>query len=257
MTAQPQGYLQHPNAAPQPAPSPAPPKRSGCARGCLYGCLTFVILLIAGSVGLYFAVPYLGRKLVAAYTDTKPADIPKIEANEKEVAKINQRVERFQQALDAAKAPDTLTLSADDINRLIASDPGWRKSGGNFYVTIDGDRIAAQFSIPFDELAKSDGDRRHLERFGLKGRYLNARGAIKVALRDGALVVNLDSAEVKGKAIPELVMRELRQKNLAEDLPRKNPELAEQIRKLDTIEVKDGQLILRSKGAEETPPPAP
>ena len=229
--------------------------KSGCRNCCLFGCLGMIILTVVASVAAYFYIPHYVRRLRDQYTDTEPMALPQVETTEAEVARIRKRLDDFGKTVEDPKAPGVLVLTAEDINKLIAKDPGWQKSKVKCYVTIDGDQITGQFSVPFDAVATTEEERQTLEKFGLKGRYLNASGTIKARLQHGVLVVTLEKATVKGKPIPEYIMAELRKKNLAEDLPRQNPDAAKALAKLDSIEVKDGKIFIKSKAAAAGEPP--
>lgn len=235
----------------------APEKKSGCGKCCLVSCLGVIVLTVVSVVAAVVLVPRYVRSLREKYTDTEPMALPEVQATEQEVARIKRRLDDFGKAVETPGAPATLVLTADDINKLIANDPQWQKSPVRCYVTIEGDKITGQFSISFDGMAKSEDDRKLLEKLGLAGRYLNASGTIKVSLENGVLVVILDQATVRGNPVPGFIMSKLRQKNLAEDLPRQNPDLAEALQKLESIEVKDGRIIIRSKGGGTQDPGAP
>ena len=108
------------------------------------------------------------------------------------------------------------------------------------HVDVEGDKVKGQVSFP-------------LEGIGLpafKGRYLNGKATLKVSLEDGFLRVTLDALEVKGKPVPATFIDQLRTKNLAEDASR-NPENAEAIRKLESIQVKDGKVIIKARARED------
>ena len=77
-----------------------------------------------------------------------------------------------------------------------------------------------------------------------KGRYLNGEADLKASLQDGVLIVTLDSIEVNGQSPPEQMMTTLRQQNLAKDAY-KDPKAAELFRKLESLEIDDGKIILK------------
>ena len=88
-----------------------------------------------------------------------------------------------------------------------------------------------------------------------KGRYLNGEADLKASLKDGVLIVTLDSIEVNGKKPPDEIMNEMRKQNLAKDAY-KDAKNAEMIRKLESLEVKDGKIILKVR-AKTARSPAP
>ena len=150
---------------------------------------------------------------------------------------LHARVDAFREALDSGKPTEPLVLDSDDINVLIADNPDLRDK---VHVDLEGDKVKGQVSFP-------------LEGIGLpafKGRYLNGKATLKVSLEDGFLRVTLDALEVKGKPVPATFIDQLRTKNLAEDVSR-NPENAEAIRKLESIQVEDGKVIIKARARED------
>ncbi len=80
----------------------------------------------------------------------------------------------------------------------------------------------------------------------VKGRYLNGAASFKASLENGVLIVTAHSIEVKGKPLPEPFMSQLRNENLAKDAYR-DPKNAESLRKIESIEVKDGKLTIKPR----------
>ncbi len=78
----------------------------------------------------------------------------------------------------------------------------------------------------------------------LKGRYLNGQADLKASLFDGELIVHLDALEVNGKKVPDEFMTELRKQNIAKDAA-KDKKFAEMLRKVESLEIKDGKIILK------------
>src|SRR5262249_25496794 len=110
-------------------------------------------------------------------------------------------------------------------------------------------KLKGQVSIPLDALAK-------VPLLGmLKGRYLNGEADLKASLEDGVLIVNLDSFEVNGQSPPEPMMTELRQRNLAEELLNNpnEPAAAELFRKIESLEINDGKIILKVRAKAGAP----
>jgi hypothetical protein len=110
------------------------------------------------------------------------------------------------------------------------------------FVRVEGDKLKAQISMPLDKL-----------KIGmLKGRYLNGEAELKASLRDGILVVTLETLEVNGKRPPENFMEGLRKQNLAKDAY-DNPKNAEMIRRFESLEIRDGTIILKPRIHAKTP----
>lgn len=216
-----------------------PPKKRGCL---FYGCLTLIFVGLLGVVLTYLGYRYAMNtvsKLVNEYTDTTPALIEKVEISQPQLAELRQRVATFGEALDSQKTVRELALSADDINALLAHDPAYKEFQGKFFVVIDGDRVKGKLSLPLEDLGP----------LKLKGRYLNGEAGFKVSLVNGVLLVTLETVEVKGKALPGPIFAELKKQNLAQDILQ-NPKNAEMVQKFDSIQVKDGMVILKNKVKE-------
>jgi len=209
----------------------APVKKRGCF---FYGCITAIVLAVVGALviglGTYFGARYLINKAMP-YTDDAPTPLPPVEMAEADRASVRERFQAFRSAIDTDTPTEPLVLTADEINALIEENEEMK---GRVHVDLEGDKIRGQVSIPLDAVP------------GFKGRYLNGVGVLKVGLFNGVLVVTADSLEVKGKPVPEEFMTSLRQRNLAESATR-DPDNAEQIRKLESVEVKDGKLIITPK----------
>ena len=214
-----------------------PPSQRGCF---FYGCLFAIILTLLAVVGGGIAAFMLYRYAVNSalpYTDTAPTPLPKVEMPPEQSKELHARVDAFREALDSGKPSEPLVLDSDDINVLIADNPEMRDK---VHVDLEGDKVNGQVSIP-------------LEGIGLpafKGRYLNGKATLKVSLEDGFLRVTVDALEVKGKPVPASFIDQLRSKNLAEDIGR-NPENAEAIRKLESIKVVDGKVILKARARDD------
>lgn len=216
-----------------------PEPRSG--HGCFfYGCITLIVVVVLGLVGIG-VVFYMGYRYVMnqilPYTSTAPVALPQVNAPPEKAEEIKSRWKTFTEDLKAGKPTEPLVLSAEDINALIQQDPNFQ---GHVYVTIEDGKLKGQLSVPLDKL--------HIP--GLSGRYLNGTGEFKVSMKNGVLIITLDSLSANGKSPPPQVMEGLRQTNWAEDLYKK-PENAEAVRNLESVEIKDGKLILKARPKEE------
>jgi hypothetical protein len=223
-----------------------PPKQRGCL---FYGCLTLgivgLVMIIAGVVALYFAKRTVSG-WINEYTDTAPASVPQTEYSSAQLQALRERLTVFKEAMDKRGPPAELLLTADDLNALVAAD---KDLTGKVFVQITDDKIRGNISLPLDNLGP----------LKLKGRYLNGSGAFKVTLENGFLDVTLDSLEVKGKSLPKPLLKELKKQNLAKDATR-DPDARATIEKLDSLQINDGKVILRSSGKtpqtqERAPPP--
>ncbi len=221
--------------------TPEPPQALPKQRGCFfYGCIIATILALLMAI-------VLGVGALFRVSPTQPVGGPvhlhhAARASQGRHAAgaapaLKDRIEAFRNAVDAGTPTEPLVLSSDDLNALIDEDDDLK---GKIHVRIEGDEVKGQVSIPLERLGPGM----------MRGRYLNGEADLKASLSDGVLIVTLDSIEVNGKRPPDEIMKGIREQNLAKDAY-KNEKHAKMIRKLESLEVKDGKIILRvrAKGA--------
>jgi hypothetical protein len=210
----------------------APKPRRGCF---FYGCITGAVLLVL-LLGLLLAGLHYVKRLVNRYTDTKPMELPTLQMSQAEMLQVKERFEAFEQAVREHRATKPLTLSADDINALIASGGDQQSLKGKVYVSLDGDQLKGEVSVPLQEVGLNM----------LKGRYLNGSATFNLSFQNGTLSVTPQGIQVKGEPLPEVYLREIRKQNLAVALTN-NPEAAAVLRGLEEITLKDGKLVIAPK----------
>jgi hypothetical protein len=227
-----------------------PPRQRGCFfYGCLFSAVGAVLIMVAVGALSYIAFRGIGQ-LVQQYSATEPVALPKVEIREEDLRTLEERVKEFRKALDDGTPTAPLILSGADLNALIESNDTFR---GKIYVSIDDTKIKGKVSWPLEEFAVGP-----LVSM-LTGRYLNGEAELTVSLKDGVLMVLVDSIEVNGKRPPENVLQQIRQQNLAKNAY-ENPKNAEQIRKIESIEVKGGTVIITARqgqGAKAGPTTLP
>lgn len=205
-------------------------------RGCLfYGCISGVVLLVLMLVALFLGVHYV-KKLINRYTDTKPMELPTVQMSAADVDKLKQRVEVFKKAIQEQKATSPLILSADDINALIATGSERDALKGKFYVSLVGEQLKGEVSLPLHEIGLPL----------LKGRYLNGSASFDLAFRNGALFVTPRSVLVKGNPLPERFMKDFRKENLAAGFTNE-PDTETVLKGLQDIQIKDNKLLVVPK----------
>ncbi len=214
-----------------PTMSTPPPKRRGCL---FYGCLTCIVLALITVLLAVVAVRAVKNKIYA-YTDAQPMQLPKVEMSDSEYDSLKQRVATFGDAMEQGKSVEPLVLAERDINALLAKAPNTKELADKVYVSMNGDQVKGQVSIPLSGLGWLG-----------KGRYLNGEATFNVSLENGVLLVTAQEVKVKGKPLPETFMKQLRQENLAKEAY-KNPKNAEAIRKLDSIQVEDSRAIIKAR----------
>lgn len=219
---------------PPPLPPPAAPVRPA-RRGCLfYGCLSVVVFALLLLLGTSLTFFYF-KRWIWSYTDPTPTVIEKVELPRAKMDALQRRLTDFKQALDSGQTAAELVLTADEINALINEQPGLR---GRLLVRIDNNRITGEGSYPLPNLGP----------FKLKGRYLNGTATFRITLDNGQCDVRIQDATVKSKPLPAVFMRELRRQNLAENIEN-DPSISTNVAKFESIQVNNGQVVLRTKGA--------
>lgn len=215
--------------------STGPAKQRGCF---FYGCLSLAILALVVAlfigVGLYFAKRTMDH-VVSNFTETTPAKIEEVAYTEPRMRELRSRVGVFQQGLDKGGDAVELVLAADDLNAFIADTPQWR---GRVFVRIEDDQVKGQVSVPLPDIGP----------LKLKGRYLNGAAAFRVGLDNGRLDVRLAQVTVKDKPLPAVILNELTKRNLADEV-NADPVAGGVVGKLESVDVRDGKVVIRSKPA--------
>jgi hypothetical protein len=213
---------------------PPPQKGMGCfARGCLILLVLGIILGIACMAGVYWGWRHHSAIVRGFYWATKThviadshREVPSYEPPPGEVEDVKTRWRTFESAVDRSE-PAEIELTANDLNDLIASD---RHLRGNMFVTIEGNRLRAQTSIPLQEYVQQ------------RGYYLNADIEIEFSGAQSLDRPRLNSIVINGHPLPVDVLdwkfesRPLRD-HLAEFRTNNN---------IGSIEIRDGKVILRS-----------
>jgi hypothetical protein len=211
--------------------NPASPRR-----GCFfYGCLTGVVCLVAILLALLLGLHQF-RKMVNWYTDSKPLELPPATLSPQQFQQVQDRMDRFQDAIRGGRHAEPLALTAEEINALITQDPRFQMAKDKLRVVIQQDQLQARVSVPMEELG--------LGMF--KGRYLNGEGELALSLDNGILRITPQTLRVKGRPLPTIYMDRIRVQNLAEPL-NQNPRSSVALNRLAAIEVKNGQLVLVPK----------
>ena len=206
-----------------------PPKKRGCF---FYGCLAVIIFSLAASLLAYLGYRSL-RNSLARFLDTAPVPIETVEISPAERDGLQQRLAVFKEAMDGQKIPRELTLTARDLNALIAQTPELK---GKVFAMIDNGRIKGRISLPLEDLGP----------LKLKGKYLNGAATFKASLEDGTLNVTIEQVEVKGQPLPAWILSKVRAQNLAQAL-QSDPRSARTIQKLESLRVVNDVVVLKNR----------
>lgn len=224
---------------PEPFNPAAEPPKAG--HGCFfYGCITAIVLavllLIALGLGSYFGYQaYL--RLVNQYTSPTPVTLPKVEIPQEERKALIDRIEAFKKALDEGEETEPLILTGDELNVWIAEKS---EMEDRVYFVLEGDKLKGQISFPLGETGLP----------GVKGRYLNGQATFRASLQDGKLDVRAEAIEVNGKPLSQQLLTSLGSTNLAEDAF-KEPENARVLNQLESLQIKDGKLVITAKPVKD------
>ena len=210
------------------------PRRSFLFYGCLAGLVLMLMVVFGGLFGLYYA-----KKMFRDFTDTQPMALPQVQMSRAQIDQLEQRIETFRQTVRNGKPTPPLTLTSDEINALIANDPDFGALKNELYVTMSGDSVKGQLSVPMDSVG--------LPLF--KGRFLNGTGTFNVSLHNGRIRLSTMSFEVKGKPVPEVYMEQIRKNNLAEGV-NSDARAAAALDRLQEIKVQDGKLVVIPKAKQ-------
>ena len=214
------------------------PTPASKGRGCFfYGCLTSVVLLLLAGLLVFLGVQFV-RNRINAYTDAEPLKMPKVEMTDAEFQLLEGRMKSFANALEQGKAIEPLSLNERDLNALITRSANTKELADKVHVSLNGNEVKGLVSLPLSGLGWLG-----------KGRYLNGNATFKVSLENGVLIVTAEQIQVKGLPIPESFMSKLRQENLAKEAY-KDPKNAEAIRKIESLQVEDSEVIVKARPAQ-------
>lgn len=205
---------------------PPPQSGSGCfAKGCLILVIFFIVLSLAFVGGTIFAVRYLRT----SYFPQTRVEVPAATATEEEQQLARAHWYSFERAA-RAHTPAHIEMTAAELNALIAAEPDLR---GKAFVTIDDNVARLQVSIPLDQVP------------WLRGHYVNGECTVQSAVSGSPIDARITSITINGKAVSEEALTwrgPWSFRRYVEDWTEKNY--------LKTFEVRDGKVILESRGSE-------
>jgi len=198
-------------------------------KGCLFwGCGGFLVLAVLFLGGAGYLL-YMLRDL----TSDAPVPIPVKEVKAGEYESVRKEIGGFEKAVEEDR-PAKLELSADDLNTMIAKDPGLKELSGSAFVTIEDGQVALDLSLPLDRFK--------VKVPGIEGRYLNGRFIVEMSMEDGKVSIVPVSAVVKEKPLPGWVLREI-QKNVLDRMVG-DPKFLEAAKKAKSLKVEGDKVIV-------------
>jgi hypothetical protein len=210
-----------------------PKKKQGL--GCFgIGCLIVVIVFVLIIAGLGAAWFYTVSK-VKPYTADTAAQVPVESVPPQQYEEIRRRVANF-----AGSAPGTravLTLTAQDVNALIAQSPEWNGAKGKIYVRIPEDHVALLGSVPLDKVP------------GFGGRYLNGGIYFRPSVNNGLLEARILKITAETDPLSEQLTKQLAPsvaRNITTQFERDSV-LGPAIRRADSLTVAGGKLTFSAQ----------
>ncbi|MBN1676589.1 MAG: hypothetical protein JXR37_36435 [Kiritimatiellae bacterium] len=206
-----------------PPPNDEPERQKRGKAGCIWGCLIVATIVLVTLAAAFMLVRY-----VKGYISDQPAAVPVVKLSPAKMADLDRRLAAFRQAIADDKSA-RLLLSRDDINAKISSS-GMLRAGSKAYVSIEGEQLSAQISLPLD-------------RFRIPGQYLNGQAKIHVSLDEGSLIVRAEEVLVHGKPLPDRLAKAVQEWNLAAVMM-EDAEFTNALAKIAKITVRDGKVLV-------------
>jgi hypothetical protein len=243
-------------STPPPPPSSAPSKKAGL--GCLgCGCIFLVVifLLIGGLIG---GTGYLVYKAYEAASSETAADIPPANTDQQLTSSAQHKIADFAHDVKDHQAA-TITLSADELNALIANNPDAVKNNVHIFLSMKESEGRIQASIPTSAFGHGISD----------GRYLNVDSSFEVhfdqetnsimfdfhTLHAGKLtLIGTPAADDQnGSPMPEAFTRSFAQSfgpsfsNAFNTGLKKSPDAENLLNQTKSVEIKNGQLEISTQ----------
>lgn len=196
----------------------------GCfGKGCLILVAFCLVLCVAFVGGTFLAVRYLRT----SYFVSSQAPLPATTATQEEQRLAKAKWDEFERGARAHEAR-RIEMTADELNALIASEPNLR---GKAYVAIDDDTARLKVSMSLDEIKM------------LRGRYMNAECAVESAPDGDPSQARFTEILMNGKPLGPDVLNWRGPWGF-----RRYVEEWTSRGKIKTFEIRDGKVILESRG---------
>ncbi len=208
-------------------------RSSGC--GCLGGgcAMAIVIFLLLG--GAVFWGAWSTFNGIKSMTVTQAKPIPASNATEADAQAALEKVKAFNTTF-AAGQEAKISLSANELNALIARYEPWSALRGRVYTTIEGDKIAAQVSLPLNQIRL------------FQDRFFNGEVSMTFITEKGKPRPNVVTVRTGDVEFPRWAMRYITSKSFVESLG--VPSISEDDSigsNLTGLEIKDNQIIVRAR----------
>lgn len=243
--------------APSPAPQDAP-------RSPFAGCLILIVMAVVVLV-LIASAGYSVKKQTDAYKtfteeEAKPAPIADLTNHEPELNSLMNRLRHFDHEIKNKRAAE-IALSPQDINFAFAHFEVFKNFRGQLsFDKITDSEISGIIHYPFRSTSELPEFVRGPLNIEARDNNLNGTFTGTPLLTDGKLILNMTKIDSSVGEVPEewfagisrfLISGELEQK--LEDDPENPPVLLTKLKKLTSLTLKDGNLVL-GFSPDATPP---
>ena len=201
----------------------------------LIGCISLAVVTLVALILVGVGIGYLVKK-GKTYTAEAPVELPEYETKEGECDELEARFAAFE------KDGGTLTLTADELNAAIVCNPDMEILKGKAWIKIEEGQLVVDGSFPLNAVP------------GFRDRYFNGALALSVHKEAGNLQIFVTDIDIEGHVLPEAFIKGFSGQNMANEL-KDSPELDAFMNELDSIEVKDGHLIMTKGSSQKQPAP--
>ena len=185
-------------------------------------------------------VPPIIQGTVESYTSTAPMTIVTEKLPEVDQEELDERVERFADAIEDGETPEPLILSGDDLNTLLQKLWEDEAIPGEMALSIEDGRLRSHLSIPL-EPGFSIGPFKP----DVAGRYLNGTVTFRLSLVDNNINIKIERFIVNGKELPGWIVGAIEREFLDPELLA-NEELREFTNKLARVEINADSILLEA-----------
>jgi hypothetical protein len=235
-------------------PPPAAPKKKG-GMGCLgCGCLFLVVILLLFG-GLVAGTGYGIYAAYQAASSETAADIPAPNTDQQLVATTQRKLADFAHDIKDHQSA-TISLSADELNALIANNPDVAKNNVHIFLSLNDSEGRIQATVPTSAIGHGVSD----------GRYLNVDSSFEVHFDQGTKSIMFDfhtlhvgkmtligtpgADEQSASGFSQSFMRSFAQSfspSFSQSFNtglRKNPDAESLLNQTKSVDIKNGQLVI-------------
>lgn len=219
------------------------PPPSKVPKYLMIGCGSLVVVALVGGLLAYFLFWTAVDQLLVTFTTERPLAIPQVHLPDAEYEALERRVGAFSEAIEGDGSTDPLILSETEINALIQRHAKFKEPGSGVVVRIVADQLEGEFSVPASSISPS-----------LEGRFLNGKAVVGVGIVNGRVAAFLQDLRVGDRYLPDSLRERFHQENLLRNVYEEDDDLSRALRRIRSVEVNDGKLILIPSAPGATTP---